>query len=374
MGTRLGPYEIDRLIAAGGMGEVYRAIDTRLRRKVAVKVLPPEFAADPERLRRFQLEAEAVAALNHPNILAIHDVGAARRPRHRRRPIAAGPPVHYLVTELLEGETLRERIARGPLPVCRTRSTSLCQMARALAAAHDKNIVHRDLKPSNVFLTAGGQVKLLDFGIAKVIGPAARESRASAAAGDRAKDATGPRMGTVGYSSPEQVKGLPTDARSDIFSFGAVLYEMLTGRRAFAGDTAEDVLSAILTKEPPPLAEACHNAPIALQKIVSRALAKRAEDRFPSARALEHALEPLSKASGRPPRSRLTPGGGRHPAGCGRRRRSDLPAAIAVPCRRAGGGFGNAEAPAHRGRGAAAARTAARMPRMPTSPAACTTS
>ena len=303
--TRLGPYEIDALIATGGMGEVYGAIDTRLRRKVAVKVLPPAFAADPDRLRRFQLEAEAVAALNHPNILAIHDIGVgpaipAGDPGAASAP--AGPPVYYLVTELLEGETLRERIARGPLPVSGALDIAL-PMARALAAAHDQHIVHRDIKPSNVFLTTGEQVKLLDFGIAKVVGSAAADEPGGADAGERTREATA-RLGTAGYMSPEQASGLAIDARSDIFAFGAVLYEMLTGRRAFAGDTAEDILSAILTKEPPPLAEACHNAPVALQKIVSRALSKRAEDRFPSARALEQALEPVSKTFGRPRRAR----------------------------------------------------------------------
>ena len=303
--TRLGPYEIDALIAAGGMGEVYRALDMRLRRKVALKVLPPAFAADPDRLRRFQLEAEAVAALNHPNILAIHDIGADRavpaaEPGSATAP--AGPSVYYLVMELLEGETLRERIARGALPIASALEIAL-QIARALAAAHDNHIVHRDLKPSNVFLTTVGQVKLLDFGIAKVVGPAAADEPGEAAAGERARDATA-RLGTVGYMSPEQASGLAIDARSDIFAVGAVLYEMLTGRRAFAGDTAEDVLSAILTKEPPPIAETCPDAPVALQKVVSRALAKRAEDRFASARALEHALEPVSKSCGRPRRAR----------------------------------------------------------------------
>ncbi len=303
--TRLGPYEIDALIDAGGMGEVYRALDMRLRRKVAVKVLPPAFAADPDRLRRFQLEAEAVAALDHPSILAIHDIGVgpaipAADPGAASAP--AGPPVYYLVTELLEGETLRERIARGPLPVSCALDIAL-PMARALAAAHDKHIVHRDLKPSNVFLTTGGQVKLLDFGIAKVIGPAAADEPGEAAAGERARDATA-GLGTVGYMSPEQASGLAVDARSDLFAFGAVLYEMLTGRRAFAGDTAEEVLSAILTKEPPPITEACPDAPIALQKVVSRALAKRTKDRFASARALEHALEPVSNTFARSRRAR----------------------------------------------------------------------
>jgi tetratricopeptide (TPR) repeat protein len=300
-GTRLGPYELDGLIAAGGMGQVYRALDTRLGREVAVKVLPPEVAADPDRLHRFQLEARAVAALNHPNILAIYDVGVSSPvpgTTSGATDSAAGQPVHYLVTELFQGQTLRERIAKGRLPLTDALAIAL-QVARALAAAHAKHIVHRDLKPSNVFLTADGPPKLLDFGIAKVV---------AAAVGERVEHETafipmaetGPRMGTVGYSSPEQIKGQPTDARSDIFSFGAVLYEMLTGRRAFSGDTAADTPSAILEEDPTPLADYCDEAPAALRHIVSRSLAKNPDDRFQSADALVGELGVVSRALAAP--------------------------------------------------------------------------
>jgi eukaryotic-like serine/threonine-protein kinase len=294
-GTRLGRYEIETLLGAGGMGDVYRALDTRLGREVAVKVLPPEFAADPDRLPRFELEARAVAALHHPNILAIHDVGVSPAASAGSTGVtdpADAAPMHYLVTELLEGETLRERLAQGPLPVAAALDVSL-QVAKALAAAHGRHIVHRDLKPSNVFLTRDGPVKLLDFGIAKVLAPGAADEAGHMIAGVPVAEMSG-RAGTVGYMSPEQVMGLPTDARSDIFSFGAVLYEMLTGRRAFIGGTSADTPSTILANDPPPFGEFRDDAPEALRSLVARCLAKRPENRFQSADDVTHELAALS--------------------------------------------------------------------------------
>src|SRR5580700_10915376 len=224
-GTKLGPYEIQSPIGAGGMGEVYRARDSRLNRDVALKILPSSFSTDAERLQRFAQESRAAAALNHPNILSIYDIGEAQ-----------GAP--YVVSELLEGETLRDRLQNGPLS-SRKAIDYAQQIARGLAAAHEKGIVHRDLKPENLFITHDGRVKILDFGLAKLTRPeAARDS------GDaptlQAVTEPGVVMGTVGYMSPEQVRGKPADARADIFSFGAVVYEMLSGKRAFRGDTSAD--------------------------------------------------------------------------------------------------------------------------------------
>jgi serine/threonine protein kinase len=217
-GTRLGPYEVLAPLGAGGMGEVYRARDTKLGRDVAVKVLPERFAADPASVARFEREARAVAALSHPNILAIHDFG--------RQDATA-----YAVMELLEGETLRERLASGPLPVRKALDYAV-QVAHGLAAAHEKGIAHRDLKPENVFITAEGRVKILDFGLAKVTALEPEGTRSPTAS---AGTEPGVVMGTAGYMSPEQVRGQPVDHRSDIFSFGSVLYEMLTGQLFLRG-------------------------------------------------------------------------------------------------------------------------------------------
>jgi len=265
-GTYLGPYEILESIASGGMGEVYRARDTRLERNVAVKVLRERFKDDAASLGRFRREARAVAALSHPNILALYDIGEERG-------------IAYVVTELLVGETLRARLDRGPLPLAQAMEFA-GSIAGGLQAAHEKGIVHRDLKPENVFVTRDGQVKLLDFGLAK-------ETRSEEDQTTRSRQTTpGTVLGTMAYMSPEQVRGEEADGRSDIFSFGAVFYEMLGGRRAFSSSSAADTLSAILKEEPLPL-----SVPADVDAILKRCLAKRAEGRFESARGLRFALE-----------------------------------------------------------------------------------
>ncbi len=275
-GRRLGPYELIERIGAGGMGEVYRARDTRLGREVAVKVLPGEFASDPDRARRFEVEARAASALNHPSILTVHDVGNE-------------DGVPYLVTELLEGESLHQVLARGPLPVREAVSLGM-QAARALAAAHEKAIVHRDLKPQNLFLTRDGRLKILDFGLARIRSnqASAEDSGVSTAVGHTEP---GTMLGTVGYMSPEQVRGLPTDERTDIFALGATLYEMLVGEKAFGRSTAADTLSAILKEDPTPIGELHPEVPEAVRRVVERCLAKQPDDRYPSANELALALE-----------------------------------------------------------------------------------
>jgi len=280
-GTKLGPYEILVPIGAGGMGEVYRARDTRLGREVAIKVLPETLARDADRLRRFEQEARTIAALNHPNILGIHDIGTLD-----------GAP--FLVSELLEGETLREKLEAGQLPVRRAIEYAL-GIATGLAAAHEKGIVHRDLKPENVFITRDGRVKVLDFGLAKLVRP--EESHDTVATLASPATLPGTVMGTVGYMSPEQVKGGTTDARSDIFSFGAVLYEMLTGERAFKRDTSAETMTAILREEPTDLSDTGWQGPPALQRILIRCMEKNVERRFQSASDLAFALESLSGSS-----------------------------------------------------------------------------
>ncbi len=289
-GERLGPYEIVAAIGAGGMGEVWRARDERLGRDVAIKVLPAELASDPERVKRFEKEARATGTLNHPNILSIYDIGTYE-----------GSP--YLVEELLEGQTLREVLRGGPLPPRRAVEVAV-QVAHGLSTAHGKGIVHRDLKPENLFVSAEGHVKILDFGLAKL-------TEVTAAAGEEREAETlvkstelGVVLGTVGYMAPEQVRGMPCDHRADIFALGCVLYEMLSGRRAFKGPTPADTMSAILSKEPPPLVEAGGEVPASLQEIVSRCLEKRPPDRFSSAHDLALALQAASQAA--PPGAILT--------------------------------------------------------------------
>jgi len=279
-GTRLGPYEILAPLGSGGMGEVYRARDSKLQREVAVKVLPESIAADRDALGRFEREAHAVAALNHPNILSIFDFG-----RHEE--------TAYAVTELLEGQTLREKLDAGGLPQRRAVEIAV-QIARGLAAAHEKGVVHRDLKPENVFLTEDGRVKILDFGLAKKIASANAETNAPTSP---AGTEPGTVMGTVGYMSPEQVRGRDVDHRSDIFSFGAVFYEMLSGRRAFRGDSAVETMSAILREEPPELVETARSISPSLDRIVRHCLEKSPAARFQSAGDVAFDLEALSGSS-----------------------------------------------------------------------------
>ena len=275
-GTRLGPYEIVAPLGAGGMGEVYRAKDSRLGREVAVKVLPASFSNGPDRLRRFEQEARAAGILNHPNITAVHDVGTVD-----------GSP--YVVTELLEGETLRSRLAGGPLAPRRAIDYAL-QIAHGLAAAHEKGIVHRDLKPENLFVTKDGRVKILDFGLAKLTQPEKAGPQTSLPT-ETAGTEPGVVMGTLGYMSPEQVRGRPADARSDIFSFGAILYEMLSGKRAFHRETAADTMSAILREEPEDLSTTNRQVPPVLDRIIRHCLEKDPEARFHSAHDLAFQLQ-----------------------------------------------------------------------------------
>ena len=285
-GSRLGVYEIVSPLGVGGMGEVYRARDPKLRRDVAIKVLPPGLAKNPDALARFEREAHAVAALSHPNILSIFDFG-----EH--------DGVAYAVTELLEGATLREKLDAGPVSRRKAVDVAL-QVARGLSAAHGKGIVHRDLKPENLFLTTDGQVKILDFGLAKRTEPRGDDDETEVQ-GSSGRTEPGMMMGTVGYMSPEQVRGLPVDARSDIFSLGAVLYELLSGKRAFKKDSAADTIASILLQEPARLSGSGKPVPPALERIVRRCLEKVPERRFGSARELAQALEdsfgPLARGS-----------------------------------------------------------------------------
>jgi serine/threonine protein kinase/tetratricopeptide (TPR) repeat protein len=270
-GTRLGAYEILAPIGAGGMGEVYRARDPRLDREVAIKVLPARLAKDPQALARFEREAKAVAALSHPNILAIHAFGSE-----------AG--IAYAVTELLEGETLHKNLSRAALAWRKAVETGIA-IADGLSAAHSKGIVHRDLKPENIFLTNDGRVKILDFGLA-------RSTETPIAEKGEAETVTeaGVILGTVGYMSPEQVRGTPADARSDIFSFGCVLYELVTGRRAFSRETPAQTLAAILEAQPDPPGK---QVPVSLEAVIAHCLEKRPLDRFHSSHDLALALRTL---------------------------------------------------------------------------------
>ena len=266
------------------MGEVYRARDERIGRDVAIKVLPVEFAADSDRLRRFEQEARAAGQLNHPNILTVHDTGT-----HEGAP--------YIVTELLEGETVRERLRSGGLGVRKAVEIAV-QIARGLAAAHEKGIIHRDLKPANVFVTKDGHVKILDFGVAKLIHPEVKVDPYAKTTTSGPTTEAGAVVGTAGYISPEQLRGLPADHRSDIFALGCVLYEMLSGKAPFLKDTGADIAAAILNEEPAPIVVPGREVPSSLRAVVERCLEKSPEERFQSARDLAFDLETLSGTSG----------------------------------------------------------------------------
>jgi len=278
-GSRLGPYAITHLIGCGGMGEVYCARDTRLEREVAIKVLPASLSADADRLRRFEQEARAAAALNHPNILAVYDVGS-----HDGAP--------YVVSELLRGATVRDLLAAGGLPP-RKAVDYATQIASGLAAAHEAGVVHRDLKPENLFVTHDGRVKILDFGLAKLAESFPFAAGQTLLATRQVDTLPGAIVGTVGYMSPEQVRAKPVDHRSDIFSYGAILYEMLSGERAFTGDTPADAISAVLRGEPQSFASLNLSVPTALDRIVQHCLEKDPADRFQSTRDLMFALVAL---------------------------------------------------------------------------------
>ncbi len=308
IGASLDQYRITATIGAGGMGEVFRARDTRLHRDVAVKVLPKDFVADADRLRRFEQEAKTLAALNHPNVLTIHDAG-----------VHEGAP--YLVSELLEGETLREEMNGGALPVRKATEFAL-QIAHGLAAAHGKGVIHRDLKPENIFVTKDGRVKILDFGLAKLKAPVAADvTRLTSKSGEKLEpphvgcyegeggtirinpdaiiNTTEPGMvlGTPAYMSPEQVRGEPADHRADIFAFGCVLYEMLSGTRAFRRDTPVESMNAVLSEEPPELSATNPNIPLPLERVVRRCLEKKPDNRFQSAKDLAFAITNVGAAS-----------------------------------------------------------------------------
>src|SRR5712664_2217601 len=281
-GTQLGPYEITAQLGVGGMGEVYRARDTRLERTVAIKILPAQFSSDPVRKQRFEREAKTISSLNHPHICTLHDIG------HQ-------DGIDYLVMECVEGETLAKRLEKGPLPLDQVLKVGT-QIADALDKAHRTGVVHRDLKPGNIMLTSSG-AKLLDFGLAKAAPPLVAGATLTAAA-TRTTPVTeqGTIVGTFQYMSPEQVEGKEVDARSDIFSFGSVLYEMVTGRRAFSGKSQLSVASAVLEKDPEPISTLQPLTPPALDRAVRRCLAKDPEDRWQTARDLLLELKWIAEA------------------------------------------------------------------------------
>jgi serine/threonine protein kinase len=280
VGQTVSHYRILEKLGGGGMGIVYKAWDARLKRTVALKFLPEELSKNKQALDRFQREAQAASALNHPNICTIYDID-----EHEGQP--------FIAMELLEGETLQQRVASGPLLLDRALQMAV-QIANGLAAAHEKGIIHRDLKPANVFVTSDARVRILDFGIAKVEVPGSVEESAETVTVAEATDAATIR-GTVGYMSPEQLRGRPVDHRTDIFAFGCVLYEMLSGRRAFAGETAADTMAMILSRDPAPIGGPGSGIPPGLYGIVRRCLEKRAEDRFASAHDLALALNAVAE-------------------------------------------------------------------------------
>ena len=277
-GTRLGPYEITTPLGAGGMGEVYRATDTRLKRVVAIKVLPAHAASDQTRRERFDREARAVSSLNHPQICALYDVG------HQ-------DGVDFLVMECCDGETLAERLAKRPLPLGQVLRVAI-DVAEALAAAHRAGLIHRDLKPSNVMLTAAG-AKLLDFGVAKWRTPEQAFYESATLIGTNGLTVEGSLVGTLNYMAPEQLEGKEADSRADIFAFGAVLYEMASGQAAFAGTSRASVIAAILEREPAPLLSVQPLTPPTLARVVQKCLAKNPEERYATATAGEGVEETM---------------------------------------------------------------------------------
>jgi eukaryotic-like serine/threonine-protein kinase len=282
-GALLGPYQITASIGSGGMGEVYRAKDTRLNRHVALKILAPELAADATALVRFEREAQALAALSHPGIVAIYDVG-----RHDSSA--------YVVMELLEGETLRARLEAGPIGLRKALNYAI-QTAHALASAHERGIVHRDLKPENLFICDDGRIKILDFGIARLAADATATFETMVPASTGIATAAGRIIGSLSYMPPEQMRGQPVDARGDIFALGAVIYEMVSGARAFGGDTGADIIAALLNTEPRELDPAL-GVPPALERVVRRCLEKQPAERFQSARDVAFALDAVSSGAG----------------------------------------------------------------------------
>jgi len=285
-GDKLGPYEVLAPIGAGGMGEVYRARDPRLERDVAIKVLPEHLAADPEALARFEREAKAVASISHPNILAIHDFGK-------------DDGVHFAVTELLEGETLRSRLKQSPMSWRKAAEYGVA-LAEGLAAAHAKGVVHRDLKPENIFLTSAGHVKILDFGLARVRPPVSAQDQGTTLTrhGDGVMTTEpGTLLGTIGYMSPEQVRGQDADLRSDIFSLGCVLYEMAAGKRPFQGDAPAETMAAILKEHPAEISTISGGVPVEFDRLVGHCLEKKPENRFQSARDMGFALRAIASGS-----------------------------------------------------------------------------
>src|SRR6266481_6589261 len=279
IGQTIGHYKISKQIGAGGMGEVYLASDITAGRNAALKLLPPHLTSDAERLKRFQQEARAVAGLNHPNIVTIYEVGADNS-------------TPYIATELIEGETLRQRLGRGSIQVNEAVEIAI-QVAGALAAAHSAGVVHRDIKPENIMLRPDGYVKVLDFGIAKLAEQEVPATMAEEEALLLVETNLGSILGTVRYMSPEQARGAPIDKRTDIWSLGAVLYEMATGHAPFAAETPREVMSSILEKEPPPLTNYLAHAPAELQQIISKTLRKEREERYQSAHELLEALKDL---------------------------------------------------------------------------------
>ena len=282
-GVHLGPYEIFSLLGSRGMGEVYRGRDPRLGRDVAIKVLPSNASSDPGRVQRFEQDARAAAALNHPNILTVYEVG-----------VDHGAP--YIVSELLEGQMLRERLRNGPLSV-RTSVDYAVQIAQGLSAAHDKGLVHRDLKPDNVFVTSGGGVKILDFGLAKLIDQEGTGVVSSVLPTALPGTSPGLVLGTTGYMSPEQVSGAAVDHRTDVFASGVILYEMLTGQRAFVRETVPETMTAILRADAPDVRKRNPRVTQPLEQVLQRCLDKDPARRFQSMQELALALSSIGEAS-----------------------------------------------------------------------------